>query len=83
MQLRSRQTLIDFLDASGLSERQLARAAGLGHATVNHLFTGRRTTCSLGTARAIERVFDCAGGVLFAPDTDADWIELHRTPCRQ
>jgi plasmid maintenance system antidote protein VapI len=79
MQLRSRQTLIDFLDAAGLSERQLARAAGLGHATVNHLFTGRRTTCSLGTARAIERVFDCGPGVLFAPDTDADYMQLSRS----
>ncbi|MEO6704052.1 MAG: helix-turn-helix transcriptional regulator, partial [Jatrophihabitantaceae bacterium] len=72
MQLRSRNTLIDCLEFSGLSERELARAAGLGHATVNHLFTGRRTTCSLRTARAIERVFGCAPGALFAPDTDAD-----------
>ncbi len=83
MQLRSRQTLVDFLEASGLSERQLARAAGLGHATVNHLFTGRRTTCSLVTARSIERVFDCGPGVLFAPDSDADWMELNRAACSQ
>lgn len=76
MQLRSRDTLIDCLEFSGLSERELARAAGLGHATVNHLFTGRRTTCSLRTARAIERVFGCAAGSLFAPDTEADRVAL-------
>jgi plasmid maintenance system antidote protein VapI len=79
MQLRSRQTLVDFLEVTGLSERQLARAAGLGHATVNHLFTGRRTTCSLATARAIERVFNLGPGVLFSPDTEADWMQLSRT----
>jgi DNA-binding Xre family transcriptional regulator len=61
-----------------MSERELARAANLGHATVNHLFTGRRQNCSLGTARAIERVFNCQPGALFAPDTDADRIELQR-----
>jgi plasmid maintenance system antidote protein VapI len=78
MQLRSRQILIDCLDASGLSERELARAAGLGHATVNHLFTGRRRTCSPGTARAIELVFDCPPGVLFAPETEADRMAMGR-----
>lgn len=78
MQLRSREALIDCLDRSCMSERELARAAGLSHATVNHLFTGRRTTCSLGTARAIERVFDFAPGSLFAPDTDGDRVAMSR-----
>ncbi len=78
MQLRSRQALVACLEFSGMSERELARAAKLGHATVNHLFTGRRSACSLGTARAIERVFDCPPGVLFAPDSEADRLELER-----
>lgn len=41
------------LDRSGLSERELARRAGLGHATVNHLVTGRRKFCTQRTAGAI------------------------------
>ena len=40
MQLRSRDALIVCLEATGMSERKLARVAGLGHATVNHLVTG-------------------------------------------
>ncbi|MGI8668117.1 MAG: helix-turn-helix domain-containing protein [Jatrophihabitans sp.] len=83
MQLRSREALIECLEFSGMSERELARAANLGHATVNHLFTGRRRSCSLGTARAIERVFNCSPGSLFAPNTDADRMELHRLISRQ
>jgi transcriptional regulator with XRE-family HTH domain len=65
MQLRSREALIVYLEASGMSERQLARVAGLGHATVNHLVTGRRTRCSVATARAIETALKCAPGTLF------------------
>jgi transcriptional regulator with XRE-family HTH domain len=76
MQLRSRQALIECLEAVGLSERELARAAGLGHATVNHLLTGRRDGCSLGTARAIEQVFEIPAGGLFMPDTAADLAGL-------
>jgi transcriptional regulator with XRE-family HTH domain len=65
MQLRSREALIVYLEATGMSERQLARVAGLGHATVNHLVTGRRTRCSVATARAIETALGCAPGTLF------------------
>ena len=67
MQLRSREALIICLEAIGMSERQLARAAGLSHSTVNHLVTGRRTGCSAATARAIETVLGCGEGTLFAP----------------
>jgi hypothetical protein len=48
MQLRSRDALVICLEATGMSERQLARVAGLSHATVNHLVTGRRTGCERG-----------------------------------
>ncbi len=65
MQLRSREALIICLEASGMSERQLARVAGLGHATVNHLVTGRRTRCSPATAIAIETALGCGEGTLF------------------
>lgn len=76
MQLRSREALIICLEASGMSERQLARVAGLGHATVNHLVTGRRTRCSPATALAIETALGCEEGTLFEgprPADDAQW----------
>lgn len=65
MQLRDRPGLGNVLDAKGLSERALARKAGLGHATVNHLVTGRRTSCSAATAAAIEKALSCGPGTLF------------------
>jgi len=78
MQLRSRRALADYIDLLGISERQLARSAGLSHSTVNHLVTGRRNSCSLPTAVAIERALDCPPGLLFAPDTDADRLAMYR-----
>jgi transcriptional regulator with XRE-family HTH domain len=70
MQLRSREALIQCLEIARVSERELARRAGLGHATVNHLITGRRRTCSLATARAIERALEIGEGTLFKSDID-------------
>jgi DNA-binding Xre family transcriptional regulator len=78
MQLRSRRALADYIDLLGVSERQLARSAGLSHSTVNHLVTGRRSSCSLHTAVAIERALDCPPGLLFSPDTDADRLAMYR-----
>jgi len=78
MQLRSRRALADYIDLLGVSERQLARNAGLSHSTVNHLVTGRRSSCSLRTAVAIERALDCPPGLLFSPDTDADRLAMYR-----
>ncbi len=75
MQLRSRDALIICLEATGMSERHLARVAGLGHATVNHLITGRRTRCSPATALAIEKALGCEDGTLFEGPrpTDTQW----------
>ncbi|HTZ42735.1 MAG TPA: helix-turn-helix transcriptional regulator [Jatrophihabitans sp.] len=78
MRLRSRRALGDYIDLLGISERQLARNAGLSHSTVNHLVTGRRNTCSLSTAIAIERALDCPPGLLFAADNEADRLALYR-----
>jgi lambda repressor-like predicted transcriptional regulator len=65
MRLRNRDVLVACLELVGISERELARRAGLSHSTVNHLLTGRRTSCSQATARAIERVLDLRDGELF------------------
>lgn len=84
MQLRSREALIICLEATGMSERQLARVAGLGHATVNHLITGRRTRCSPATAIAIETALGCELGTLFdgPRPTDAEWRRFGGAPNR-
>lgn len=72
MQLRSRDALVICLEASGMSERQLARVAGLSHATVNHLVTGRRTGCTMATARAIEKALGVGEGTLFDNSHEVD-----------
>lgn len=65
MWVRDPTTLRGYLRLLGLSERALALRAGVGHATVNHLLSGRRTRCSRRTARAIEAVLACPPGVFF------------------
>ncbi|UQX87981.1 helix-turn-helix domain-containing protein [Jatrophihabitans telluris] len=65
MRLRSRDVLADYIRLLGMSERAFAAQAGLGHATVNHLITGRRVSCSAATAAAIERALGCPPGLLF------------------
>lgn len=67
MRVRDRRVLEGYVSLMGLSGRDLARRAGLGHATVNHLLSGRRATCSASTARAIEVALQCPAGLLFAP----------------
>jgi hypothetical protein len=70
MRVRDRETLRGYVRLLRLSERTLAAQAGVGHATVNHLLSGRRETCSVETARAIETVLACQEGVFFEPAGD-------------
>jgi len=65
MQVRDREALRAYIRLAGLSERSLAHRAGIGHATVNHLLSGRRTTCSADTAVAIAAVLECPPFVFF------------------
>jgi len=65
MRLRSRAVLVACLELARLSERELARRAGLSHSTVNHLCSGRRASCSRASAAAIERALDVEQGKLF------------------
>lgn len=67
MRVRDRATMRGYVRLMRLSERALAAQAGVGHATVNHLLSGRRETCSPETAEAIEYVLGCASGVFFEP----------------
>lgn len=65
MWVRDASTLRAYLRLLGLSERALAAQAGVGHATLNHLVSGRRVRCSAKTARAIETALGCPQGVFF------------------
>jgi transcriptional regulator with XRE-family HTH domain len=69
VRLRDPECLRCYLALLGWSERALAQRAGIGHATVNHLLSGRRTTCLPQTARAIELALGCPFGVFFEPVT--------------
>jgi transcriptional regulator with XRE-family HTH domain len=68
MRLRDREALRTYLRLLALSERSLASRAGIGHATLNHLLTGRRATCSAATADAVESALSCPPGLFFEPD---------------
>jgi transcriptional regulator with XRE-family HTH domain len=65
MRVRDPGALRAYLRLLGMSERALAARAGVGHATVNHLVSGRRTTCTRQTARAIEAALACPPGLFF------------------
>ena len=67
MTIRDPEALRAYLRLLDLSERALATRAGVGHATVNHLLSGRRSTCSSETAAAIETALACPPGLFFAP----------------
>lgn len=67
MRVRDVAALRGYLRLLGLSERELARRAGIGHATVNHLLGGRRSGCTQATAEAVERALGVPPGVFFEP----------------
>lgn len=66
-QVRDVQALRAYVRLLGLSQRRLAAEAGVGHATLNHLLSGRRRRCSSATADAIETALGCPAGLFFAP----------------
>lgn len=87
MKLGNRIVLVALLDNARISERELARQAGLSHSTVNHLVTGRRTTCSAETAIAISDVLGCPVGMLFRVQRAAEELTIRQheamhPPCR-
>ncbi len=78
MRLRNRDLLVRLVDGTGLSERELARRSGLGHATVNHLLTARRETCSVTTAVALSSTLLCPPSVLFVAEHRGEQEALNR-----
>lgn len=79
MRLRSRELLAQLVDGTGLSERELARRAGLGHATLNHLLTARRESCSVRTAMALSSALLCPASVLFSPEHPGEHDEVSQS----
>ena len=68
MRVRSSAALREYIALTGLSGRALARSAGISHSTLNHLLTGRRSTCSPSTSGAIERALGCREGLFFCAE---------------
>ena len=76
VRLKSRRALIEYTEFHQLTGRGLARKANdaakkkgatVGPAIVGHLLSGRRETCNLVTATAIEEALQCPPGFLFEP----------------
>lgn len=66
VKLKSHRALLEYMDFHRLKTAYaLAGKAGLKPPAVGHLVSGRRTTCSLATARAIEEALQCPPGFLF------------------
>jgi transcriptional regulator with XRE-family HTH domain len=68
VRVRDGAALRSYLRLLGLSDRAFAARAGIGHATVSHLLSGRRSRCSARTAAAIETALDCPAGLFFEAD---------------
>lgn len=74
----NRSAFEQFMTYKGLSIRGLAditvvqykgrKPKKIGHATIGHLLSGERTTCSSETARAIEKALQVPPGTIFVPE---------------
>lgn len=83
VRLRSRRALVDFMNFHRIkSAYELARRAGLKPGVVGHIVSGRRTTCSLATARAIEEALQVPTGFLFEPRMSQVVVDVPPTPRR-
>lgn len=68
VKLKSLPALKEYMKYRGFkTSYSLARAAGLKPGVVGHLIAGRRNSCSLTTASAIEEALGCPPNFLFEP----------------
>lgn len=68
VKLKSRRALVDYMEFHKIKTAYaLANKAGLKASAVGHLVSGRRNSCSLKTAAAIEEALGCPPGFLFEP----------------
>ncbi|MGG5257499.1 helix-turn-helix transcriptional regulator [Phycicoccus avicenniae] len=65
MRLKDRLMLRQYMDYKRMKIRELAKAAGVSRATIGHLHSGKRNTCSPATARRVEEALGAPPGLLF------------------
>lgn len=66
VKLKSHRALMEYMAFHRIGTAyELARRAGLKPGAVGHLVAGRRNSCSLHTAGAIEDALGCPPGFLF------------------
>lgn len=67
MRLISKEALVAYMDARGMTNRKLAVKAGNPsyRSTISHLRSGTRNTCGPKVAGAIEKALDAPPGSLF------------------
>jgi transcriptional regulator with XRE-family HTH domain len=67
VRLISHEALAQYMSFRGFTVRSLARRIGTSPALVGHLRSGKRNTCSIEVAKAIESTLDAPRGSLFVP----------------
>lgn len=68
VKLKSHRALIEYMQFHKIGTAyELSRKAGLKPGVVGHIVAGRRNSCSLKTASAIEGALGCPPGFLFVP----------------
>lgn len=73
--------LRNYMKFRGYTIRALAARVGCSHATIGHLHSGKRTTCSADTAKAIAKALDCLVESLFVARTSN--VSREVSPSRQ
>jgi transcriptional regulator with XRE-family HTH domain len=61
----SHEALASYMSYRGLSVRELAMKTGIHRATIGHLRSGGRHTCTPESARAIAKALDVPVDILF------------------
>lgn len=72
MRLRSGSILRAFMDERGMSNADVALAAGVGRTFISALVNERRTSCTEDVARRIERYLGVPATVIFEPKPSAN-----------
>lgn len=81
MRLISRERLAAFVGPEPdkkMSQRRLARYAGVHPSFINHLTSGRRKSCEPRTAELIAEALEVPLDVLFMPETASSAIPLSK-----
>lgn len=71
MKLTNGKILRGFMDQRGVSNNDVALAAGVGRTFISALVNGRKTSCTPQVAQRIERFLSVPPGVLFVAQTSA------------